>query len=46
MVGNVSLQLIVVGMTGLEPAALCTPCTRSSQLSYIPIVMPLMVRGS
>lgn len=26
----------LVGMTGLEPATSCTPCMRSSQLSYIP----------
>ncbi len=25
-----------VGVTGLEPAASCTPCRRSGQLSYTP----------
>ncbi len=27
---------LMVGVTGLEPAASCTPCRRSGQLSYTP----------
>gem|GEM_PF-2786159 len=29
---------LLVGVTGLEPATSCTPCMRSSQLSYTPVV--------
>lgn len=40
--------LKLVGMAGLEPATLRTPCARSSHLNYIPIsviIIPVIFVG-